>query len=85
MHQSEMLSHNVFLGQHTCSCYYCLAVRRHSQIKDSEGVACQRGQLAHRWVLPDNDLVLAVAMCAHDLVHILAPQQIAHLAACPQQ
>ena len=43
---------------------------------------CERGQLGHAGVLPGDDLVLAVAMCAHNLVGVLAPQQIAHLAPC---
>lgn len=34
----------------------------------------------HRRVAPHNDLVLAVAVRADQLVHVLGPRQVAHLA-----
>lgn len=39
----------------------------------------QRGELGHGGVLPDDDLVLAVAVRGDDLVHVLGPRYVAHL------
>lgn len=39
----------------------------------------QFGQLRERGVVPDQDLVLGVAVRAHQLIAMLRPGQIAHL------
>jgi len=67
---------------HTCAGDNGLAVRRDSQVEHAQRVASQRGQLGHGRVAPHDDLVLAVTVRAHNLVDILAPRQVAHLAAC---
>lgn len=66
----------------TCSCHDCLTIWRDSQVQYSESVSSQSGQLAHGRVLPDNDLILAIPVGAHNLIHVLAPQKIADLTAC---
>lgn len=43
-------------------------------------MARQRGNLFHRGVLPDIDLVLTVAMGRHQLVHVLRKHKVAYLA-----
>ena len=61
---------------------HSLAVRTDGQVKYSERVACQHGNLLHpRLLLPYDYLVLRVTMSAHQLVHVLTVLQIAHLAA----
>lgn len=60
---------------------YRLAVRRNSQVEDTEGVAGQSCQLRHRRVTPYDYLVLTVAVSANDLVHIFRPDQVANLTA----
>ena len=69
----------------TCACDNCLPIRGGCKVQHPGGVADKSGQLAHGGVLPHHDLVLAVAVRAHNLVHILAPRQVADLAACAQQ
>jgi hypothetical protein len=39
-------------------------------------------QLFHLRLFPDNDLILGVAMCTHQLVHVFRVNEVAHLAAC---
>jgi len=56
-----------------------LSVRRHGQIQHSQRVASQSGQLGERRVPPDDNLVLAVPVRAHELVHVLRPHQVADL------
>lgn len=59
-----------------------LAIGRGGQVENAHGVASERGQLSHAGVPPHYDLVLAVAVRAHYLIHILAPRQIAYLTPC---
>ncbi|RNA28621.1 hypothetical protein BpHYR1_008630 [Brachionus plicatilis] len=58
-----------------------LAVRRHGQIQHSIRVTSQLGQLTHARILPDQYLILRVAMSADQLVGVFRPGQIAHLGA----
>ena len=44
-------------------------------------MADQRRELRHLGILPHNDLILTVAVCAHNLIHIPRPRQIADLTA----
>jgi len=44
-------------------------------------VARQLGQLQHRRVLPDKNLILRVTMRAYQLIGMLRPRQVAHLRA----
>lgn len=43
------------------------------------GVAGERGDLGHGRVAPQDDLVQAVTVRAHDLVHRPGPHEVAHL------
>lgn len=56
------------------------AAGRHAQVKHAEGVSGQRLDFLHRRELPQDDLVQAVAVGAHDLLRVLAEHQVAHLA-----
>src|ERR1700710_971901 len=68
-------------GLITSARHHRLAVRAHGEVQDTEGVASQRNNLLHARVLPDDNLVLTVSVCADDLVRVLGPRKIAHLAA----
>ena len=50
-----------------------LAVWTHGQVEDTVGMACQRDDLLHAWVFPDDDLVLTVAMCGDNFVAVFRP------------
>lgn len=50
-----------------------LAIWAHSKVQDTVGVSGERNDLLHVGVLPDHDLVLAVAMRGHNLVAVLGP------------
>ena len=56
-----------------------LAVGGHGQVENPVRVARQLGHLHQRRVLPHEDLVLRVAVRAHQLVRVLRPGQVAHL------
>jgi hypothetical protein len=56
-----------------------LPVWRHCQVQHPHGVPRQHGHLLHGWVPPHDDLVLAVAVRADQLVHVLGPGQVADL------
>lgn len=51
-----------------CSCYDRLAVWAHGEVENTEGVTSQGHNLFHARVLPNDDLILAVPMCADNLV-----------------
>ena len=63
----------------TCAGDDGLPIRREGEIEDPHGVAGQGGQLRHAGLLPHDDLILAVAVGAHDLVDVLGPCQVADL------
>jgi len=60
---------------------YGLAVRAHGEVEDAVGVAGEGDDLLHARVLPHDDLVLRVTVRRHDLVAVLGPCKVAHLAA----
>ena len=60
--------------------HYRLTVWRHGQVQNSEGVPGERGELCQGGVPPYDDLILTVAVRAHQLVHVLRPHQVADLA-----
>lgn len=66
----------------TSTSHNSLAVRGGGQVEDPGRVASQSRQLSHRGVLPDDNLVLAVAVGADNFIDILAPSKVAHLASC---
>lgn len=45
-------------------------------------MACQRLDFAHRWVLPNNDLVETVAVSRDELVGCFREHEVAHLGSC---
>lgn len=66
------------------ACHECLSVGTASKVKDPKGVACERGQLFHGWVLPNEYLILRVPVSTYQLVDVLRKHQVAHLAPCLQ-
>jgi hypothetical protein len=60
--------------------YNDLTVWAHGKVEHSIGVSGERNDLLHAGVLPDNDLVLGVAVCRDNFVAILRPCKIADLA-----
>lgn len=68
-----------------CPCHNGLSVRCHSQVQHSVGVSGQGGKLGHAGVLPHIDLVLAVAVGRHQLIHVLGPGQLADLQTANRQ
>eukprot|EP00327_Prymnesium_parvum_P027875 CAMPEP_0195589588 /NCGR_PEP_ID=MMETSP0814-20130614/33711_1 /TAXON_ID=97485 /ORGANISM="Prymnesium parvum, Strain Texoma1" /LENGTH=203 /DNA_ID=CAMNT_0040728615 /DNA_START=317 /DNA_END=929 /DNA_ORIENTATION=+ len=62
------------------SCHDSLSIRRHRKVQHAQCMPCKRSNLAHRGVAPHNDLVLRVAVSGHQLVDVLRPAQVAHLA-----
>ena len=66
----------------TCACHDGPAIRGHGLVEHAPGVAREGGQLVHGGVLPDYDLIVLEAVGRNYLVGVLAPQQVAHLAAC---
>lgn len=66
----------------TCSSDNSLSIWGGGKVQHSGGVARQCSQLSHGRVFPDHDLILAVPVRANNLVHILAPGQVANLATC---
>ena len=56
------------------------AVRTSCQVEHAVGVAGQLGHLGEWGVTPDEDLVLWVAVGGDELVGVLRPGQVAHLA-----
>lgn len=57
------------------------AIWAHGEIEYSVGVACETGDLRHGGVLPDDNLVLAVAMRRYYFVGVLRPGNVAYLTA----
>lgn len=64
----------------TCARDNGLASGTHRQKQHPESVPNQFRYWRHARIPPHNDLVLTVAMCAHDFVVVPAPREIAHLA-----
>lgn len=56
-----------------------LAVRAHGQIEHTVAVSGEFGQLGHHRILPDEDLILRVAVSGDELVGVFGPGEIAHL------
>jgi len=52
------------------------------QVQDSCCVPSESGNLGQRGVPPEDDLVLGVAVCAHELVGPIRPRQVANLGTC---
>lgn len=44
-------------------------------------MACQRRELLHRWVLPNDDSIVLKSMCGHQLVARFAEHEAANLRA----
>ena len=65
----------------TSTCDYCGSIGRHGQVQDSVGVTRQCNDLAKARIPPHHDLIQGVTVCAHDLVAVLRPSEVAHLAA----
>lgn len=65
----------------TCTCHYCLRVRRHRKIEHSVLMSRQRRQLLHRRILPNDDSVVLETVRRHQLVARLAEHEAAHLRA----
>jgi hypothetical protein len=65
----------------TCASDNDLAIWTHGKVEHTVGVARQRHHLLHARVLPHDNLVLAVTMSRHNLVTVLRPCEVAHLAA----
>mmetsp|Transcript_21047 Transcript_21047/g.33768 ORF Transcript_21047/g.33768 Transcript_21047/m.33768 type:complete len:250 (+) Transcript_21047:289-1038(+) len=63
------------------SSHHRLTIRRASQIEHAKRVSRQRHNLLHGRILPHHNLIQRVAVRGHNLVAVLAPQQIAHLRA----
>lgn len=57
-----------------------LAVGAHGEIEHTIRVARERDNLAHAGILPDDDLVLAVAVRRDNLIAVARPGQVADLA-----
>lgn len=55
------------------------AVRADGQIEHTVAVSGEFGQLGHHWVLPDEDLILRVAVGGDELVGVFGPGEVADL------
>ena len=58
-----------------------LAVGTHGQVEDPVAVAGELGELGHGRILPDEYLILRVAVRGDELVRVLRPGEVAHLRA----
>lgn len=55
------------------------AGRAHGEVEDTVRVAREADDLCHARILPHHDLILGVAVRAHDLVGVLGPREVANL------
>ena len=55
------------------------AVWTHREIEDPESVAGQACDLGHAGILPQDDLILTVAVRADDFIAVLGPLQVTNL------
>lgn len=63
----------------TSPCDYHLAVRTHCEVQHTVRMPGQRNDLLHARILPNDYLVLAVAVCRDNLVAVLRPSEVADL------
>lgn len=63
------------------TCDYDLAIWAHCKVQHTVCMPCQRDNLLHTRVLPNNYLVLAVAMRRDNFIAVLGPGEVTNLTA----